>query len=65
MSKILLAAGLVRDFEFSSAMELIRYVNRLDQRGVQWEELGRFSRPDGTVIIRILSQYNNADLIQL
>ena len=65
MSKILLAAGLVRDFEFSSAMELIRYVNRLDQRGVQWEELDRFSRPDGTVIIRILSQYNNADLIQL
>ena len=65
MSKILLAAGLVRDFEFSSAMELINYVNRLDRRGVQWEELDRFVRPDGTVIIRILSQYNNADLIQL
>lgn len=65
MSKTLLAAGLVRDFEFSSAMELISYVNRLDRRGIQWEELDRYSRPDGTVIIRILSSYNNSDLIQL
>lgn len=65
MSRILLAAGLVRDFEFSSAMELINYLNRLDRRGVQWEELDRFSRPDGSVIIRLLCQYNNTDLIQL
>lgn len=63
--KILLAAGLVRDYEFSSAMDLINFVNALDRRGVQWEELDRFSRSDGSILIRILTQYNNADLIQL
>lgn len=63
--KILLAAGLVRDYKFSSAMDLINFVNALDRRGVQWEELDRFCRPDGSILIRILSQYNNSNLIQL
>ena len=65
MGKTLLAAGVLRDFEFSSVMELINYVNRLDQRGVLWEELDRYSRSDGSVIVRILQQYNSADLIEL
>lgn len=65
MSKVLLAAGLVRDFEFFDCMELLAYIRRLDQRCVSWEELDRFVRPDGSVIVRLLTQYNNADLIQL
>lgn len=63
--KILLAAGLVRDYEFSSAMDLINFVNALDRRGVEWIEMDRYSRPDGSIIVWILSQYNNTDLIQL
>ena len=64
MSKIILAAGLVRDFEFDSVASLERYLKSLGCMHA-WVELNRFVRSDGSVVVRILQQYGDADLIHL
>lgn len=64
MAKIILAAGLVRDFEFSSEACLERYLKALSREYV-WKELDRFVRADGSVVVRIAQQYGDADLIEL
>ncbi|MBE6925314.1 MAG: hypothetical protein E7461_00580 [Ruminococcaceae bacterium] len=64
MAKIILAAGLVRDFEFSSEACLERYLKALG-REYAWKELDRFVRADGSVVVRIVQQYGDADLIEL
>jgi len=61
----LLAAGLLRDFCFSCMSELDRYIDGLDDRKVSYRVIETFERPDGTVLCRILQQYNSADLIEL
>lgn len=65
MRKRLLAAGIVRDIEFPSQGALDLYVASLAGKWVEYKILDILNRPDGSVIIRILQQYNNADLIQL
>lgn len=65
MSKILLAAGVVRDLEFDSPGSLEIYLYKLDHNKVLYQILDKFVRDDGSVVIRILQQYNAARLIQL
>lgn len=65
MAKTLLAAGVLRDFEFGSRDELYLYLYALDHRCITYKVLETFERSDGTVLVRILQQYNSADLIEL
>lgn len=62
---VLRAACLVRDFEFDSLMELICFINSLNRRGVEWVELGRYIRCDGSVTVRLLTSYRDVDLLLL
>ena len=61
----LLAAGIVRDLQFASMADLDLYLARLDGRKINYRVLQTFERYDGSVIIRIVQQYNDSDLIQL
>lgn len=65
MSKKLLAGGIVRDLEFDSKESLDLYVASLADKWQEYKILDVYTRADGTVIIRILGQYNNSPLIQL
>lgn len=65
MSRTLLAAGILRDFEFSTLHDYEIYLYRLDHREVKYKVIETFERSDGTVLARILQQYNSADLIEL
>lgn len=61
----LLAAGYLRDFRFCCMDEFEVYLHELDHRKVCYCVIETCPRPDGTVLARILQQYNNADLIQI
>ena len=65
MSKRLLAAGIVRDLEFDSQYELDGYIKAMQHKLFNFKILDHFARSDGSVVVRILSQYNNSDLIEL
>lgn len=65
MAKKLLAAGYVRDLLFDSAEALELYLNDLEHKKLQHKILDKFDRADGSVIIRILQQYNQAPLVEL
>ena len=61
----LLSAGIVRDLQLASMADLDLYLSRLDGRKIRYEVLQTFEREDGSVIIRIVQQYNDSDMIQL
>lgn len=65
MSKKLLAAGIVRDLEFDCKDALDLYLYSMQQKKMKYEILDRLDRDDGSIIIRIVVQYNNAHLIVL
>lgn len=65
MIKTLLSAGIIRDYEFMSFDDYEIYLYQLDHRQVVYKVIETFERSDGTVIVRILQQYNNVDLIEL
>ena len=65
MSKKLLAAGVLRDFEFGSLAELDDFLDSLAIRCCLYKVIETFQRSDGTVLVRILSQFLNCDLIEL
>lgn len=65
MVKCLLAADIVRDYEFLSMDHLEVYLYSLYLRNIVYKVLETFERPDRTVLVRIVQQYNNADLIKL
>lgn len=65
MRKRLLAAGYLRDIEFDNQDSLDLYLCSLDHKRLQYRILDKYVRSDDSIIIRILQQYNNADLIQL
>lgn len=65
MSKRLLAAGIVRDLEFDSMDSLEVYLYALRHKCIDYKCIETFERADGSVIVRLLSRYNNADLIEL
>lgn len=63
--KELLAAGIVRDLRFMDLDVSELYFYDLVHRGVAYKILDSCVRSDGSVIIRILQQYNNSPLIEL
>lgn len=64
-TKTVLAAGYVRDLLFTSEAHAQGYIQKLDYQGVEYKILDSYRREDGTVIIRVLQQYNNSPLISL
>ena len=64
-AKEVLAVGIIQDLLFRNEECLGLYLYELDHRCVQHVVLDTFRREDGSIIIRILKQYNNSDLIQL
>ena len=63
--KTLLAAGVVRDIEFRSKDVFDLYLYELDDRKIVYKVLDTYVRDDGSMIVRVLQQYNSVDLIQL
>ena len=63
--KQILAAGYIRDIQFRSREDLDIYLYQLRHRKLLHKILDEYPREDGTVIIRILQQYNTAPLIRL
>lgn len=61
----LLAAGIVRDLLFASKSDRDLYFARLDGRKIRYELLDTYEREDGSVIIRIVQQYNDSDMIRI
>lgn len=64
-NKILLAAGIVRDIGFSSKDVFDLYLYNLDHKKTVYQVLDTYVRDDGSMIVRIVQQYNQAGLIQL
>ena len=64
-TKELLAAGYLRDILFRNGEDLKHYILQLESRKQEYRILEQMNREDGSVIIRILQQYNTAPLIQL
>lgn len=65
MGKKLLAAGLVRDIEFVSQYALDVYLSVNKSKWSDFKILDQFTRSDGSVVIRLLTPYNNVELIEL
>lgn len=63
--KELLAGGIVRDFLFQDEAAYNEYLEELAYRGLEYKVLQREPSKNGTVLARIVTQYNNADLIRL
>ena len=63
--KTLLAAGIVRDIEFRSKDVFDLYLYDLYHKKVVYRVLDTYVRDDGSIIVRIVQQYNQAELIQL
>lgn len=63
--KELLAAGYVRDILFLNMEECEIYLAGLRAKMLAYKILDSHTRDDGSMIIRILQQYNNAPMIQL
>lgn len=63
--KKILAAGIVRDIEFCSKYYADTYLKLLPGKVFDFKLLDRFERSNGTVIIRIVTPYNNSHLIEL
>ncbi len=64
-TKEILAAGIVRDIQFCSEDALEIYLYSMDHNATVYKILEKLPREDGSVIIRIVQQYNNNPLIQL
>lgn len=63
--KQVLAAGIVQDILFHSMSDRNLYLASLDGKKINHQLIETFERDDGSVIIRILKQYNGSNLIQL
>ena len=64
-SKEVLAVGLVQDLLFRNSDALELYLYELEHRRAWFIVLDKFTRDDGSVIIRVVKQYNSCDLIKL
>ena len=63
--KTLLAAGIVRDIQFRTVEDMEAYLDGLTSKKQKYEVLETYEREDRTVIIRIVTQYNQRELIKL
>lgn len=64
-NKYLLAAGIVRDFRFTSKESFIAYLRGLDAKSGLFHVLESRLCQDGTVLARIVTNYNGSPLIEL
>ena len=64
-AKELLAAGYVKDFRFRDKETLELYLHLVDHRRIQYKIVEQCTSSDGSILIRIMLQYNNAPLIDL
>ena len=65
MSRKLLAAGIVRDIEFVSQYALDIYLECNKNKWSDFKILVKYTRSDGSVVIRLLTPYNCTELIEL
>lgn len=64
--KTVLAAGIVQDLLFRNGDDVQVYLYSLDRRlDVCYKILDTLLRDDGSMIIRIVKNYNGSDLIEL
>lgn len=63
-SKTFLAGGIISDILFRNEACLNFYLDELNYRSVDYRILEELRREDGSIIIRIVRQYNNLDLIE-
>lgn len=63
--KIVLAGGYVRDLLFPSEDHAQAHIQSLEYRGLEYKILDSLRRDDGSMILRIVQQYNNSPLINL
>lgn len=64
-NKYLLAAGIVRDVRFTSRESYIAYLRGLDVKPGLFQVLESRLCQDGTVLARIVTNYNSSPLIEL
>ena len=65
MSKRVLAAGIVRDFEFDCMESLELYLYQLQHRCISYKIIETFERYDNSVVARILMKFGNYPLVEL
>lgn len=65
MENKVLAGGILLDIQFENEQEFEAYLDKLYNQGKEHKALYTYRRADGTVIIRILQQYNNSPLIKV
>lgn len=65
MSRELLAAGIVRDIKFDSKDSMEIYFYKLQHNFAVYKILDKLICKDGSVIVRVLQQYNYSPLIEL
>ena len=63
--KTLLAAGIVRDIQFRTVEDMETYLDGMTSKKQKYKVLETYEREDRTVIIRIVTQYNQHELIKL
>ena len=61
----ILAAGIFKDILFATIEDLDRYIEKLEFNGTSYREVERYQRSTGMWILRIVTQYNNSELIEL
>ena len=61
----ILAAGIVRDVLFATIDDLDRYIEKLEFNGVSYREVERYHHSTGMWILRVVTQYNNCELVEL
>lgn len=61
----LLAAGIVKDYRFSSWTEYENYLEELEGKKITYKVLETHECQDGTVLARIVQEYNCSRLIEL
>ena len=62
-TKEILAAGIVRDIRFCSSYALQVYLYGLDQNGTTYQLLKEEKEENGSIIVRIVQQYNASPMI--
>ena len=64
-SKLILAAGILKDIRFASADDADLYLYKLDHSRITYQVLDSCRCDDGSVILRVVQRYNDCELIQV
>lgn len=63
--KQVLAAGIVRDIKFGSKEDMEIYLYEMKHKKQLYAVLENYERNDGSILARIVQQYNQSPLIEL